>query len=42
MPEIRIYWFKSYDKKHKKIQNRKKMQMEMFAFCVITFESIDI
>ena len=44
-------WFKSYDTKHKYFHIRffailykfeKKREMEIFAFCVITFEQIKI
>jgi len=48
-----LNWYKSYDKKHKNarmqktkmsvfVQNRKKKEMEIFAFCVITFDQIKI
>ena len=44
-------WYKSYDKKHKNVKNKKdantcfctksrKKEMEIFAFCVITFQPI--
>ena len=50
---LNLNWFKSYDtnEKHAKmtkntdllfLQNRSKMKMEIFAFCVITFEAIKI
>ena len=38
-------WFKSYDRdeKHAKTQkSQKKVKMETFAFCVITFDPIEI
>jgi hypothetical protein len=49
---LNLNWYKSYDKKHKnakkqKMQtsvfvkkNGKKKEMEIFAYCVITFEPI--
>ena len=45
-------WYKSYDKKHKNVKNKKdanicfctksqkKKEMEIFAFCIINFQPI--
>ena len=45
---LKFNWYQSYDKKHKKAKNAKdenvcfctksQKKMEIFAFCVITFE----
>ena len=43
-----LNWIKSYDTKRKKtqmsvfVQNSTKTEMEVFVFCVITFEPIKI
>ena len=48
---LNLNGYKGYDKKHKNIidkkmeisvfvQNRKKKEMEIFAFCIITFQPI--
>ena len=49
---LNLNWYKNYDKKHKNAKNakdanfcfctksQKKKEMEIFAFCVITFEPI--
>ena len=44
---LKLYWFKSYDTNSKKCKNAKnakdeKTEREIFAFCVIMFESIKI
>ena len=48
---LNLNWHKRYDKKHKEktqtkmssfLPNRKKTEMKILAFCVITFEPIKI
>ena len=43
LTSLNFNWYKRYDKNAKNendffLQNGKKQEMEMFAFCVITFE----